>query len=313
MLLNAENLFLLSDFPLEPADLEKPDQEWQRLSTSIYPNKSVFKCRELARVLLKEDPDLLLLCEVGGQESLENFNRLFLHGKYSVALIEGNSDRHIDVGYLVRKDLPLRFELATNKDRVVNDLGEKFSRDVAELLLFEKGASKPFFLFLLTHLKSRLDPEGRDPGGFTRRKAELATLVEIYLERERAYGGRLPIAVAGDFNGNASVWKTDPEFAPLYDLTKLKEICGHTGMAEADAVTFFMVGRHSTTGRMLDYCFLSPEALKYLRSDSVKILSYLTPAGLPTEPPRTMDAKLLLPSDHYPLVFRLENIPLAGV
>lgn len=313
IVLNAENLFLLSDFPLEPADLEKPEHEWQRLSSSVYPNKSLFKLRELARLLLKEDPDLLLLCEVGGRESLENFNRLFLHGKYAVALIEGNSDRHIDVGYLVRRELPVRFELATNKDRAINPLGEKFSRDVAELSLFADSSAQPCFLFLLTHLKSRLDPEGLDPGGFTRRKAELATLVEIYLERERRYGGRVPIAVAGDFNGNASGWKTDPEFAPLYDHTNLKEICGHAGMAEADAVTFFMVGRNSTTGRMLDYCFLSPAALRHLELPSVKILPYLTPAGLPTEPPRTMDAKLLLPSDHYPLVFRLENIPLAGV
>ncbi len=200
----------------------------------------------------------------------------------------------------------------SNKNRAVNTIGEKFSRDVAELLLFKDNSAQPFFLLLLTHLKSRLDPEGTDPAGFTRRKAELATLVDIYLERESHYGGKLPIAVTGDFNGNATGWKTDPEFAPLYDLTKLTEICAHVGMEEADAVTFFMVGRNSTSGRMLDYCFLSPAALKYLRPDSVKILTYLTPAGLPVDPPRTMEAKLLLPSDHYPLVFGLENIPLAG-
>src|SRR6185312_5880453 len=101
------------------------------------------------------DADIVCMNEVGGEESLQNFARFFLGGKYTPFLIEGNSDRGIDVGYLIKTDFPLRPELRTHKNRPIQflypherqgDLFDEtstkpakshyFSRDCAELRLY---------------------------------------------------------------------------------------------------------------------------------------------------------------------------------
>ena len=65
MLWNVENLFLLSDEPLLPAHLELDQTKWNRLSTSVYDNKPIEKCKHIARIIQEENPDLVLFCEVG--------------------------------------------------------------------------------------------------------------------------------------------------------------------------------------------------------------------------------------------------------
>jgi hypothetical protein len=331
MLLNAENLFLLSDQKLDEKHLNLDEAQWQRLSTSVYDNKPLRKCVELAKIISEENPDILMLAEVGGPESLANFNTLFLKDRYSPALIEGNSNRNIDVGYLVRKNMGFYFDLVSNKGRSINYLyphersaqqtlseelkstptSHRFSRDVSELHLFTKDREHPFMVFLLVHLKSRLDPEGIDPNGFERRQAELKTLVEIYNETEKRLGSKIPLVVGGDFNGNATRRQTDQEFQFLYDFTKLSDVCELAGLAVEHSATYFQVGRNARTdGRQIDFAFLSPQAAGFLVKESVKVYRYKDHLGQRLGPPATLDAKLLLPSDHYPLIFELKNIPV---
>ncbi len=331
MLLNAENLFLISDKTLEEEHLTLDEKKWQKLSTSVFENKPLRKCQILSKIFQEVNPDIVMLAEVGGLESLSNFNRLFLGEKYSAALIEGNSNRSIDVGYLIRKNMGFYFDLVSNKNRpinflypherelVLNGLGEqfktpsshKFSRDVAELHLFTKDRERPFLLLLLAHLKSRLDPENIDPNGLERRNAELKTLMEIYLEFEKKWNGKTPIIVAGDFNGNASKHSAELEFKPIYDSTKLSDVCELANLALEDRATYYQVGRHShVEGRQIDYSFLSPKAAPLLEKESVKIYRYKNHLGQIMDPPTTLDAKNQLPSDHYPLIFELKNIPM---
>ena len=271
------------------------------------------------------------MAEVGGLESLSNFNRLFLQEKYSPVLVEGNSNRNIDVGYLVRKNMGFYFDLVSNKNRPIQFLypherdlvasgrGEqfkipashKFSRDVAELHLFTRDREKPFMVLLLTHLKSRLDPEGIDPNGLERRQAELQALISIYNEAETRTRGKIPLLVAGDFNGNASKKNTDPEFKTLYEKTQLLDVCELANLSQEERATYYQVGRHShVEGRQIDYCFLSPAASPLLETESVKIFRYKDHLGQIMDPPTTLDAKALLPSDHYPLIFSLKNVPV---
>ena len=71
-LINAENLFLLFDqFPTAEA-LHGDEAQWQKLSTSVYENKSLKKTWDLAKSILEINPDILMLCEVGGIEFLES-------------------------------------------------------------------------------------------------------------------------------------------------------------------------------------------------------------------------------------------------
>ncbi|MGZ3795503.1 MAG: endonuclease/exonuclease/phosphatase family protein [Pseudobdellovibrionaceae bacterium] len=313
-------------------NLKLDETRWQRLSSSVFENKPLKKCHELAKALKDINADIIMFCEVGGAESLKNFNELFLENLYSPILTEGNSNRNIDVGFLIRKNLPFYFDLQSNKNRLINYLypheresfknnypvssvkasakSHKFSRDVAELRLFKKDVEKPFLGILLTHLKSRLDPEGIDPGGFERRQAELLALLEIYKEFSEKYP-QTPLMTVGDFNGNASSTHTDEEFKPLYEKTELKDVLELMGLSAENRSTFYQVrSNNRTEGRQIDFCFLSPLLAKHLKEKSGFVYRYKDEFGMDLGIPMTLDAKLKLPSDHYPLVFEIENLKI---
>lgn len=322
-LLNAENLFLLFDRPPTNELAKANETEWQRLSTSIFPNKPLDKVKQLSRTIFEINPDILMLCEVGGPESMVNFNNLFLNQLYSPIVIEGNSDRNIDVGFLIKKNQPFYYDLVSNKNRLINYLypherdsdgknikvvSHKFSRDAVELRLFQKNRDNPFLVIILTHLKSPLDRDRIDPMGFERRQAELKTLTEIYREVIDLHK-TCPVVVAGDFNGNASRQNTDPEFKFLYESTELQDVLELAGKPSEERATYYQVRMSGKVeGKQIDYCFLSPEAAKCLKPGSASVFRYKDEFGFPYDRPKTLDAKLGLPSDHYPLVFELENL-----
>ncbi|WP_413293327.1 endonuclease/exonuclease/phosphatase family protein [Bdellovibrio sp. HCB185ZH] len=330
-LLNAENLFLLFDEPPTPEVLKYNERQWQGQSISIYENKSLKKCEDIAKSLIEINADIIMLCEVGGFESLKNFNHLFMNDAYSPCLIEGNSDRNIDVGFLIRKGLPFYFDLLSNKARLINYLypherqslnsgyqvkggkvttSHKFSRDVVELRLFKQDKDKPFMIVLLTHLKSRLDPERIDPNGFERRQAELRTLLEIYRELEEK-NPQIPIMVAGDFNGNAGILNTDEEFRDIYTSTGLKDVFEVANLSAEERATFYQVKSSARTeGRQIDFAFLSPLMQTLLKPGSAKAFRYRDEFGSERGIPQNMEAKMRIPSDHYPIVFEIENIVL---
>lgn len=322
MLWNLENLFLLSDQKLGPEHLKLDEVQWQKLSTSIFPNKSLAKTKALAEIITEENPDILLLCEVGGMESLQNFNRLLLDDRYTPALLEGNSDRNIDIGYLIRRDIGFYFDIISNKNRTIDYIHpadrnsdsptpHRFSRDAAELHLFLKNREEPFLIFVLTHLKSQLDRERIDPLGFERRHAEFKALLDIYTELHGRFQGRIPIAVCGDFNGNAGKINTDKEFTLLYERGGLLDVCELAGLDPLDRHTYYQVTRGSgTEGKQIDFCFLSENLQSHLVPRSVRVYRFKDSAGFPLDPPTTLEAKLQLPSDHYPLVFELHNIKI---
>lgn len=330
-LLNAENLFLLFDQGARPDPASLTEQQWQKLSTSVYDNKPLRKSQALAKSLLEIDADIVMLCEVGGLESLKNFNELFLGGRYAPCLMEGNSNRNIDVGFLVKKSLSFYYDLYSNKNRSINFLypherdslangyplkggktfqSHKFSRDVLEMRLFTQDPEKPFLLILLTHLKSRLDPERIDPNGFERRQAELKTLIEIYKELSQKYPG-VPVMVAGDFNGNASANATDEEFRALYDSTDLQDVLEVALLTHEERATYYQIRNAGRVdGRQIDFVFFSRFLKKHLKEKSASVYRYRNELGLPQDPPGSLEAKLLLPSDHYPLVFEIQGLPL---
>lgn len=301
------------------------EQQWTKLSTSIYPNKDLRKTIELARTVSDIDADVVMLAEVGGLESLKNFNRLFLNSKYSEILVEGNSDRNIDVGFLIKKPVEFYFDLLSHKNRDLKfmysyekhaqestnppqPVVHRFSRDCAELRLFKSDINNPFLIILLTHLKSPLDPEKIDPHGTERRTAELKACVEIYKELRQEFK-TCPIMFCGDFNGNASRNDTDKEFVPLYQETDLEDVL-QIAQVENDKRSTYLQIRPSqkTDSRQIDYCFLSKELHASVKVKSAQVYLYKDEFGSDLLKPATLDQKLALPSDHYPIVFALENL-----
>ena len=317
--LNAENLFLFMDL-YQGQDLKSlNEKQWQELSSASQSNKPLEKTLALAHNLLKLEPDFVLLNEVGGEESLQNFNRYFLGDLFSVHLLEGNSDRGIDVGYLVRKGQPLHLDLISHRDRPLSQpKGTKncsphplfFSRDVAELRVWStaKGpANSPDLTLLLVHLKSKLDPEGTDPQGYLRRAAELKTLVDIYQERRRQQP-QTPIMVAGDFNAECKRAEPDPEMQPIVSETDLLDVLDLAELSPMQRYTQVQVSRYGAVhGLQLDHILVSPELQALAVPEKCFVCTYESDLGVPASHPMTLQEKWLLPSDHYPVVATFKN------
>jgi hypothetical protein len=324
---NVENLFILLDHYTGQDISTLNEKEWQRLSASTTPNKPLDQVRQLARSIRDLNPDILMLCEVGGRESLANFSRLFLGDEYIPHLLEGNSDRGIDIGYLVRRTLPFTYDLISHKHRSIDFLypherlsketgydhlrsarptSHRFSRDVLELRVFESADSEPVLIALLVHLKSQLDRNHIDPAGRDRRKAELDKLVKIRQEISDEFAGRVPILLAGDFNGSASRPKADLEFESLYRDTKMEDVLEVAGVASDERFTYMQIYRgREPINRQLDYIFIPPELAARVNKEETWIFRFRDELGMTMIVPRNFNEKRLLPSDHYPVVLTL--------
>lgn len=326
--LNTENLFLFLDDQTTRDWKNLSEKEWQKLSNASVNNKSLVKTLWLAESLLHIDADLICLNEVGGSESLNNFAKIFLRDRYIPHLIEGNSDRGIDVGYLVRRGLPIRAEIHTHKDRPLNFIypheelsnqyhskaPEKqvkthyFSRDCAELRLYAEDSEQPSLIVLLVHLKSKLDPDGIDPQGTSRRRAELKTLLEVYRETRARTTPPTPVIVTGDFNGCARRDHLSEEFSELLntDLTCALETLGISGN---DSCTQLQFNRGGAIGYLqIDFILVSPELKDQLVPEGTYVYRYLSDLKVPLPLPLTLDQRLHLPSDHYPVVATFRDL-----
>jgi endonuclease/exonuclease/phosphatase family metal-dependent hydrolase len=326
--INAENLFLFLD-DTTPRDWKSmSEKDWQRLSSATVPNKPLVKTIWLAESLLEINADIIAVNEVGGEESLHNFAKLFLKDLYIPYLIEGNSDRGIDVGYLVRRDFPMHVELRTHKNRPIKFLypheqesnlyfqgleperthkSHYFSRDCSELRISSASDQRPQLIILLVHLKSKLDPEGIDPGGKQRRQAEVNALVEIYRETRAEFQPPVPVIVTGDFNGCARREKLSEEFAEFgkTDLESVIELAGHRDEQAATQIQFSRGG--GLTCIQLDYILISPELHDQLIFEGVEVFRYRSDLKIPLPLPKTLEQRTYLPSDHYPVVATFKN------
>lgn len=316
MQLNAENLFIFFDEELPENWRDLQEADWQKLSYASVPNKPLKKTLGLSHAILDVLPHVVALNEVGGMESLRNFNHYFLNDLYEEHLIEGNSDRGIDVGYLVRKDWRKQVQLFSHKDRPINFLyphelilkplrsSHLFSRDCAELRIMGNDGH-PQMIFFLIHLKSKLDREGIDPYGNLRRAAEVLALVEIYEESRQEFPNAHHV-VLGDFNGIARKDFREPEFDVLYERTDLVNALELAGLDKEFSTTQVQFSR--TGGRELlqfDYIFLSESLRHHLVKEETYVYRFKNDLGIHSSLPTSFDEKLLLPSDHYPVVATL--------
>jgi hypothetical protein len=325
---NVENLFILLDH-YSGQDLSTvTEREWQRFSASTTPNKPIAQVRELARAIREMNPDLLMHCEVGGRESLANFSRHFLNDAYAAHLVEGNSDRGIDIGYLVKRSLPFTYDLISHKHRSIDFLyphekmskdtgydhlrsarvqSHRFSRDVIELRIYENTDKPPVLILMQVHLKSQLDRSRIDPGGRDRRKAELEKLVKIYNEIEAEFEGETPIVVGGDFNGKAA-WPTpDGEFEAIYRETDLRDCLDFAEVPHDERFTHQQIYNNRVGhNKQLDYLFISPKLASRINRDETWVFRFQDEHGKTQLIPRTFNEKRMLPSDHFPVILTLD-------
>ena len=282
--------------------------------------KPLDKVEWIARTLKEIDADIVMLCEVGGLQSLDLFNTRHLNNNYFTALLQGNSDRGIEMGYLINKKFTHFHQIISHKEKHINfnyphevsdhqNHGKnlkrhRFSRDIAELRLSKD--QKVEFIILLVHLKSKLDKEGIDYNGQMRRKAELETLVETYNERRKEFPN-VPIVVAGDFNGQAQRHSHEPEFASLYTKTDLEDVLEVIKEPLEQRHSYFHFNRDFIReASQLDYIMLPPELHGLVKKEESGIYHYRDQHGVVFPYPQDSFQRYALPSDHYPVVVTLK-------
>ncbi len=306
-LLNAENLFISLDLHDGGSFDNFSESQWRRLALPQlrHKQKPLSKVWGLATAIQDINPDILMLVEVGGWESLEHFNQSFLNGAYTAHFVETNSKRSIDLAFLVKKDLKLRTKTQSHRDTPVtvgSTRGAKvvvrFSRDVAELQIFE--ARKLQLTILLTHLKSKIssdtDFQGRDL-----RQAEAEALATLYQNIARK-NPNTPVVVAGDLNSDLA----SPELEALKqtDLSDFHELVGTNPDERISFVHFDYQGQDFP--QVLDYLLVSPHLRSRIIAEKSFTYRYKSFYDTPHPLPRTVHQRYHMPSDHYPLVLTLK-------
>jgi endonuclease/exonuclease/phosphatase family metal-dependent hydrolase len=300
MLLNAEDLFVFMG-KYQDEDLQNMSEaKWQSLRTSLNPNKPIRKLLDLARTIKKLDPDILMLCEIGGEESLQNFNQYFLDNLYVAKTSESNSDRGIDLAYLVKKKFSSFCTLKSFKDyELPHKKYNRFSRDLLELQL---KFSKDTFYFYLVHLKSKLDFKKEDYQGRTRRAIEVRGLTKILDDKKNNY-----FLLAGDFNGEARLAVgLEPEFDMLYHQLALKDLGDWLNYPLSDRYSYLHLTTAGPIFQQLDYIMCNDKTFKLVAPETYHFPRYLNSEGLPYQIPENFEQKKLLASDHYPVYAEID-------
>jgi len=276
---NAENFYLLLDegpWRDELGALEALGQsEYRAMNSSIYnPNKDRGKIAAIAGTILEEDLDLVCLVEVGGLETLDNFNRLYLGGAYDCFLHEENSRRGIYVGALVKKG---RFPGA----RATN-LPGAFSRNLLHLELGPEGGDLEVFA---VHLKSQYG----DDRGLEQRIAEVERLTSLVRRHN--------CVVLGDFNGILIRGEHQFEYGPFLELP-FADVLETVGIPPDARRTHYYFGREPNFTQ-LDYIFCTGD------------IEVIDAGVLEGEIPINREQRALLPSDHLFIHARIR--PASGL
>ncbi len=282
---NAENFYLLLDAPYTRDEIEALDADaYRAMNFSIFnPNKERGKIAQIARLVLDGDYDLVGLCEVGGRETLEHFNRAYLHGRYEIFIHEENSRRGIYVGALAKKGAFERIDARA--------MPGAFSRNLLRLrlrLAREGGSTvrergRVDLEVFVVHLKSQ---RGEDRG-IAERVREVESLSAMVPRRR--------CVVMGDFNGIAVRGMAQFEYEPFLALP-FRDVLEAVGVPADERRThyyFTPAPNHS----QLDYVFCSED------------LGVLDARAVEDEVPLTRDERRHLPSDHLLVEATLE-VPL---
>ena len=267
--------------------------------------KPLEQLQGIAQLIKKNKPMIILGIEIENMKILADFDRQFIEDQYEEFLIDGNDERGIDVGLLVRKDLPLEIDVESHKNLVVTATGELvFSRDLPSYTIREKGFSKPLLTIYGTHFKSQRNSNG-DPRSVKKRTQQAKAASLIILDYQRQFPEDR-IMISGDFNN-------DLRFAE--DFSDLKKLglkdafdisTGETVPFKERGTQFFFNGRGEATISQLDATLFNDVAVKQKIVKSARILNFLDKDGNEYPIPRTYNEREEMPSDHRPTLIIMD-------
>lgn len=265
--------------------------------------KPQWKKNELIRLLLQEDPEVGTFTEV---EDIEAAKELFnshpqLKNKYELFLIEGNDERGIDILTFVRKSLPLRvvyesYKTSTWMDPIEKKQNPLFSRDIPVLSLYVKGATKPSYVFMGNHAKSKRDRPG-DQNSNLWRAAQYVGARMIYEKYRKQFGNDVQFLFQGDFNLNV---QKDPALNPI------REVLQSAFAFSPDPIyydiithTFHPRGQSEPEYNHMDDIRISTNMHGNVLQ--IYVVNMRDRNGRPLPLPLTYDERSEQPSDHWPV------------
>lgn len=253
----------------------------------------------VAKAIKDVNPDIIIAEEVDNLHALETLNVTRLNGEYECFLIEGNDQRGIDVGFMVKKDLPLIVEEETHKDFMWMDpvSGDKvkiFSRDLPNLNIRTHADEDPVIIIFGNHAKSKRDRAG-DKESNKFREAQYEAAANIISSYEKQYP-KAHIIMAGDFNTDLQKSnEVKPVKAILHDAFDVaqktlspKERITHSLHLNGQPVAYSQLDGLLVSDSMKDIV-VEANIYRYKNADgSVKPL------------PKTFEDRAKNPSDHMP-------------
>lgn len=303
---NVLNLFLNMD-KYSGEDISTiTEKEWSSISPSfgtIPRNKSLYELTGLATAINDIDADVFILPEVGGKNSLVNFNKYFLSDKYKCIVMEENSNRGIYVGYLVKKEF--RYETRSYSNRKITIEGEerRMSRNLTLVSLYKDDVELCHVLGV--HLKSQMNFDNpKDVDYMDVREAELKKVVDIYEELSTEFS--TPVFIGGDFNYDLMDKNRQEskslEGCDLVDIHQLKESCAR------DRITFvyFQSMNDVVVKQQLDFLLFSEKFKDRIEQAESGTYYFKNEYGDSFGIPDNRFEKQLMPSDHFPIFLKLK-------
>jgi endonuclease/exonuclease/phosphatase family metal-dependent hydrolase len=173
----------------------------------------------IADRILAMDVDILAVQEVEDIDTLTRFNRDYLNGLYSSAvLIEGNDPRLIDVGLLSKYPIGA---ITSWKEAVHPDQPDEpvFGRDVQQIQILNRKRSRLLFTIFNNHLKShfvdfREDRTLGEQANSLRRQRQVEVLARIVKSQTRPNS---KFIILGDMNDPP----VSPDLMPLINDSEL--------------------------------------------------------------------------------------------
>ena len=269
---------------------------FQLLTSGFTNNKELSKVYEIAELIKLKTPHIVSLVEVGGKESLDNFNKYFLDSKYKVFHHPSNSNRGIDTGFLVLNSLSKDTELK-HRNNVKLKNGKKFSRGLLRIKI--KLKDKNIYL-LLCHLKSKLDLKKEDFEGRSQRQSEVEAVIDE-VKKIESNDPQALVAVLGDLNGIIFQDETEQEleaFAKNNLIDLLED--NSTELIERTTYTYFRANGDRFL-MQLDYVLGN----KIFRNNIN--VAYICDFNSYKSPklPNTRKERMKMASDHFPYYFEI--------
>jgi predicted extracellular nuclease len=268
--------------------------------------KSEAQIQVLRDIIDKENADILILTEVESLTALEHLAESSLERKYKSFLIEGNDPRGIDIGFLVKSDLPVVVEQRSYKDVEWFDPAEKrtdklFCRDLPVLIFRNQVTGAPLLIVIGNHAKSKINRPG-DPDSEVWRTAQYQEAAKIVAQYEKEFPN-VPLVFGGDFNTQVN---TSPEVQPLKPYLTSAFDLAKDATPQTDRITHTYHPRDLPTEKsQLDDLKVSPNLKD--RVLEAKVVRYRDQAGKILPFANTFDERKIQPSDHLPIMIRINT------